>query len=362
MSPRTSPAAAAFAIPGDVTTRTGGFIYERRLLESLRAAGREVHHLQLPASFPDPSASDVEAAVAVMQEAAEQEPLIVDGLVFGSIPTEALARVRAPICAMIHHPLALESGLTEERSALLEAREAANLELAAHVLVPSPHTADILVRRYGARRERVTIAPPGFDRPAGAAGRKVRPPMILCVGILHPRKGQDVLLRALARIADLSWQAQIVGPAYDPAFVAALEQRQSALGLGPRVTLPGSVDDVALQELYRSATIFALPTRYEGYGMVLSEALLHGLPVVSTRTGAVPDTVPGEAGLLVPVDDPEALAAALRRLLGDAPLLARMSRAAAEAGAALPGWPETAAIAGAVLDRLAAGRGAGERA
>lgn len=355
MTLRDGAAAAAFAIPGDINTRTGGFIYERRLLESLRADGREVSHLHLPASFPDPSSTDVEAAAVAMQEVDEKTPLIVDGLVFGAIPTEALSRVRAPICAMIHHPLALEAGLTPERSALFEEREAENVALAAHILVPSRHTAEILIRRYGAKPDCVTVAPPGFDRPAGRVGRRARPPMILCVGILHPRKGQDVLIEGLARISDLAWQAQIVGPAHDPTFAAALERRHAELRLGPRVSFAGSVDDAALQELYGSATIFALPTRYEGYGMVLSEALIHGLPVVSTQTGAVPDTVPDDAGMLVPVDNPEALADALRQILTNGSLLERLSCAARRAGASLPRWSEAAAIAGEVLDRLAAG-------
>ena len=85
---------------------------------------------------------------------------------------------------------------------------------------------------------------------------------------------------------------------------------------------------------------------------VFDEALVHGLPIVSCRTGAVPQTVPQAAGLLVPPDDPDALAAALRRLLTEPDLRHAMAAAARTAGAALPGWPDTARIAGTVLDAL----------
>jgi glycosyltransferase involved in cell wall biosynthesis len=104
------------------------------------------------------------------------------------------------------------------------------------------------------------------------------------------------------------------------------------------------MDDPALQDLYRSASIFALATRYEGYGMVLGEAMRHGLPIVSCRVGAVPDTVPSRAGLLVHPSDPDAFARKLRDVLGDATLRNRMASASAQAGKRLPDWSVTADI------------------
>lgn len=345
---------AAFAIPGDVETRTGGFIYERRLLDALRDLGHDVTHVRLPEGFPDPSPPEMSRAVRTLAALPPEAPVILDGLVHGSIDTEGLARLGAPLVAMIHHPLALETGLTPERRAHLHATEAANLALAAHVLVPSPHTARVLVRDYGVAPEHITVAPPGFD-PATGPRRPQEPPLILAVGILHPRKGHDVLLDALARLRDLPWRAVIVGAAHDPAHAALLHERCRALDLDARVRFAGSVGQGTLGALYRSATLLALATRYEGYGMVLSEALRHGLPVVSCRTGAVPDTVPEDAGLLVPPEDAPAFAGALRRVLADAPLRASLAAAAARAGAGLPGWHDTARIASRVLQRLAAG-------
>lgn len=342
---------AAFAIPGDITTLTGGYIYERRLLEGLRAQGREMLHMELGASFPDPTPADMEDAVEKLTTLPPDKALILDGLVFGSIETEGLSRVQAPIVAMIHHPLAMESGLDTDRRASLYRTERDNLALASHVLVPSPHTADILTTEYGVAPGRITIARPGTDRPEGERN-PVTPALILSVGIQHPRKGHDVLMTALARISDLHWQAVIVGSRYDAGHAAELDRLHAELGLGERVRMAGRVADEDLRRLYSSATIFALATRYEGYGIVFDEALVHGLPIVSCRTGAVSDTVPPEAGLLVPPDDPEALADALARLLSDGNMRARLTEAARCAGARLPGWPDTARVAGEVLDGL----------
>lgn len=349
---------AAFAIPGDITTLTGGYIYERRLLEGLRAAGRDVAHVVLGASFPDPSPEDMADAAARLAAIEPGRPLILDGLVFGSIDPAALAKVRPPIVAMIHHPLALESGLDPETRAHLFRTERANLGRAAHVLVPSRHTADLLASDYGVAPDRITIARPGTDRPTGRA-RPADPPLILSVGIRHPRKGHDILLRALARLADLEWQAVIVGSRYDEAHAAGLDDLHDALGLAGRVRLAGQVPADTLARLYGEAAIFALATRYEGYGIVFDEAMAHGLPIVSCRTGAVPATVAKDAALLVPPEDPEAFAAALRRLLSDSGLRMRMAAASRRAGDALPGWATTAAVAGRVLDALRVPTGSG---
>jgi glycosyltransferase involved in cell wall biosynthesis len=342
---------AAFAIPGDIATLTGGYIYERRLLEGLRAAGRDVLYLRLAASFPDPSPAEMADAVAQLAALDPARPLILDGLVFGSIDTGGLGTVRAPIVAMIHHPLAHESALTEARRAHLYRTERDNLRLVRHVLVPSPHTAAILTAEYAVAPERITIVRPGTDRPLGPSA-PVDPPLILSVGIQHPRKGHDILLRALAQVTDLAWSAVIVGSPYDPPHAADLTALHDELGLGTRVIFAGRVSAERLSDLYRSATIFALATRYEGYGIVFDEALAHGLPIVTCRTGAVPQTVPAKAGLLVPPEDPEAFAGALRTLLDDRATRARLAAASAAAGAVLPGWDTVAATAGAVLDAL----------
>jgi glycosyltransferase involved in cell wall biosynthesis len=342
---------AAFAIPGDITTPTGGYIYERRLLEGLRAQGRDVLHLQLGSSFPDPTAEDMADAIAQLRGLEPDRAVILDGFISATLDTDALAALHVPSVAMVHHPLALETGLEPERREHLFRIERANLSHIDHVLVPSPATAAMLTGSYGVAEERITIARPGTVRPERSRAPST-PPLILSVGIQHPRKGHDVLLKALARITDLDWTAVIAGKAYDALHAAELARLHDDLGLGARVRLAGYVADADLAELYRAASIFALATRYEGYGLVFDEALAHGLPIVSCRTGAVPDTVPEAAGHLVAPDDVEAFADALADLLRDKAGYRVRAEAALAAGHDLPDWADTARAAGVVLDRI----------
>ena len=342
---------AALALPGSIDARTGGTIYDARVLAALRAAGRDVALLELPGGFPFPDPAAMAGALAQLAALPADCPVIVDGLAFGALDTEDLAGIAAPIVALVHHPLALETGMPPEQAATLARTEAANLAHAAHVMVPSPHTAAVLQRDYGVPADRLTVARPGIDRPA-TAPNPVTPPLILSVGLLAPRKGHDVLLRALAAIADRNWQAVIVGRDHDGRTGTELVALAQTLGLADRVRFAGELSGAALEDLYGAASVFALATRYEGYGMVFAEALVRGLPVVTCDTGAVPDTVPDGVGARVPVDDAEAFAAELARLLDDPAHHAAMAAAAARFGATLPGWADTAALFDAVLDRV----------
>lgn len=348
------PRPAIFAVPGDPGRMTGGTIYDRRLLDALRAEGRDVTPMALPEGFPDPGAAAMEAALDRLAAVPPDHALIVDGLAHGALDTDGLRRLRAPVCVMHHHPLSHEPGLPADRARTLAARERANLAHAAHVVVPSGHVAALLRGEFGVPDARLSIAPPGFDRPReGPAPAPDEPPLILSVGLMARRKGHDVLMRALARIADLDWRAEIVGKPHEPGLQAELRRLRADLGLGARLRLRDGLDAEPLGDRYRAATLFALATRYEGYGMVFGEAMSHGLPIVSCRAGAVPDTVPEAAGLLVAPDAPEAFAAALRRMLTEPATRRNAARAATVAGRALPGWDEAARIMGAALDRIA---------
>lgn len=351
------PPRLAFAVPGALSTRTGGSFYDRRLVESLRALGLEVAVLTLPEGFPSPGAAAMAEAVDALSRVPADCPLIVDGLAFGALPTEAVRALAAPVIALVHHPLAMETGLDPAEADRLVHLERANLRHARHVIVPSRHTGRMLVGRYEVPEEAITVLEPGIDRPPDLPAVPDRPPLILSVGILHPRKGHDVLIAALAELVDLDWRAVIVGTPWDRNHVLHLEDMAADPRLAGRLHLAGAVSDAERDALYRRAGIFALATRYEGYGIVFNEALLHGVPILSCRTGAVPDTVPEGAGLLVPPDDPAALAAALRRMLTAPDLRAAMAETARHAGAALPGWDAVARRAMRVLGALERGGG-----
>lgn len=350
------PLACAFAVPGALATQTGGYVYDRRLVESLRGLGLRVEVLELPDGFPDPAPERLAEAVAQLARLPRDIPVIIDGLAFGALPTEGVAQITAPIIALVHHPLALETGMAPALAQALQAREAANLALARHIFVPSPHTGAVLRQSYGVATDKITVLTPGTDRPApkdeAQAEEAEHAPLILSVGILHPRKGHDVLIAALAQVADLPWRAVIAGTPWDTDHAQALARQIAEAGLEARVHLAGQVSDAERDTLYRRASLFALATRYEGYGIVFSEALLHGLPIVTCAVGAVPQTVPEGTGILVPPDDAPAFAQALRALLADPAHHAAMASAAARAGAALPRWEDTARKAASVLAKI----------
>ncbi|MGP9789192.1 glycosyltransferase family 4 protein [Roseinatronobacter sp. NSM] len=350
-----SVAEIAFALPGDIQARSGGTQYDRRVIETLRALGQPVRHLALPASWPAPDAHDTAATLALLRGLPPHMPVIIDGLAFGAMQTRDVAALDRRVIVMLHHPLGLETGLPQARAAELMAREGANLRHAAHVIVPSGHIKEILAQQFGVDGARVTIAPPGFDRaaPALPVPRKDDPPLILTVGLICERKGHDVLMRALGRIADLDWQSVIVGAVQDDALLARLKGVRDDLGLRNRVRFQAGMPPQALSDYYNRAHMFALATRYEGYGMVISEAQLHGLPIVTCAAGAVPETMRG-AGLLVPPDDADAFAQALRDLLTDAGLHDALSRKSQRAGATLPDWTDTAQVFLQVIGNLAA--------
>ena len=169
-----------------------------------------------------------------------------------------------------------------------------------------------------------------------------------------PRKGFDVLVAALAILADLPWRLTIVGDlTRDPNEAAKLRASISQHRLSDRIEMFGACIVRALAALYDEADLFVLASRFEGYGMAYTEALSHGLPVIGTTAGAIPDTVPHGAGLLVPAGDVTALAVALRDVIADADLRRRLSEAALEAARTLPTWQQSGAIFAATLEKLA---------
>jgi glycosyltransferase involved in cell wall biosynthesis len=245
---------------------------------------------------------------------------------------------RLRLIALVHHPLAEETGLSEERAAALRASERRALAAARQVIVTSRYTAG-LVAGLGVAPECISVVEPGTDPAPLARGSGGSTLNLLCVASLTHRKGHAVLLDALAELKDRDWQLTCAGSlSQSPATADALQEQIARLGLGGRVALAGEVSNAALADLYHSADLFVLATRFEGYGMALAEALSRGLPVVSTRTGAVTETVPNEAGLLVPPNEPWALAAALAGIMDDCGLRSRLAQGARTARSRLSNW------------------------
>lgn len=335
-----------FALPGDPETLTGGYIYDKRLMHELRELGWQTGLLRLGDGFPHPSPESMDAALQALTTVPSDDILVIDGLAFGALETDRLHTVSAPILALVHHPLALEDGLAPERAEMLRKLERANLACARHVAVTSPHTAATLTADFGVTPNRLTTALPGIDRPPLPPRRPAAATQLLAVGTLIQRKGHDVLLAALSQIRDLDWRIDIVGGARDEAVAARLYAQRAALGLEDRVQFRGEISKAEIEALFADAAVFTLASRYEGYGMVFAEALAWGLPIVACDAGAVPETVPADAGLLTPPDDAQAFADALRRILTDRATYERLEIGARAAAERLPTWAE----AGAAVD------------
>ena len=344
-----------FALPGPLDQRTGGTLYDRKVIEALREDGWWVEVLEWPASFPFPNEDDRLTAAASLAAVPDNALVMVDGLALGTLPGLArLQKDRLRLVAMVHHPLALETGLSPMMATTFAAEELDALGSARAVIVTSETTAAIVEGAFGVPLEKIRVARPGVDRPKLARGeRRPGPLRIFAMGSVSPRKAHHVLVEALARIEDLDWTCVIAGSLErEPEEVAALIGQIAMLGLGQRVTLVGEVDEAQAARLYADADLFALASVYEGYGMVFAEAQAQGLPIVATTGGAIPEAVPEAAGLLVPPGDAAAFAEALRAVVVDKGLRARLAAGSAAAGAAIPDWTTTAAIVGAALEAL----------
>jgi len=240
----------------------------------------------------------------------------------------------------------------------LRSRSAAALSAACRVVTTSHSTAHALVADYGVPQERISVVVPGTD-PVAATTRAARAQgsgrvEVLSVGSLVPRKGHDLLLAALAELATLPWRLTLVGDgSRDAGWAHALQQRAQRAGIADRVLFTGAIDATRLSALYAAADLFVLPSRHEGFGMVFTEAIAHGLPLLGTTAGAIPEAVPAGAGRLVPPDDLPALTAALRELLTDPDARTRLAEGARAVARSLPTWEASAARLAEVLAQVA---------
>ncbi|MGD0719694.1 MAG: glycosyltransferase family 4 protein [Roseiarcus sp.] len=335
----------AFAAPGKLTIPTGGYAYDRRIVMGLRRRGWRVEALDIGDGFPFPSAATRASARARLAALPADRPLVIDGLGLGALPevaSQLCARHR--LIALVHHPLALECGLSAAAAAALRSSETLALACVRRVIVTSAATARLVVADYQVPADKVTVIRPGNDRAAPARAGADGPIALLAVGAVVPRKGYDVLLAALARLLDLPWRLTIVGDLdRDPDAAARLRADIARFDLADRVLVAGAVPARRLMACYAGADVFVLASRFEGYGMAFAEAIAHGVPIVGTTAGAIPETAPAGAGVLVAPDDVEAFAAAVRRLIEHPAERHRLAAGARAAAAALPSWDDAAA-------------------
>jgi len=345
----------AFAFPGDLETPTGGYAYDRRIIAELQGAGWQVDLVPLGEGFPQPSAEQKGFAQAQLAAVEQGIPIVIDGLAFGVLPEAAGTLQQShQLIALVHHPLAFETGLSEQEARALRASERSALAATRGVIVTSPPTARLLVADYGVPAGRITVALPGTDRGDPAPGSSDGTVRLVSVGTIVKRKGFDVLIAALGRLQDLPWNLTIAGDrGRELDAVTRLDADIARHGLGNRVELLGAITPERVAELYRRSDVFVLASRFEGYGMAYAEAIAHGLPVIGTTGGAIPETVPSAAGLLVPPGDVAALALALRRVIEDTGLRRQFAAGAREAATKLPSWAESARLFANAIEAVA---------
>jgi glycosyltransferase involved in cell wall biosynthesis len=363
-----------FVVPAgidDPARPSGGNIYDRRICRGLAAIGWSVREHAVPGSWPVPDAAARSALAGLVASLPDDATVLIDGLI-ASVAPEVLvpAARRLRLVVLVHAPLGLASPPAEMgRSGVANPSgeagrsgaagvERSVLSAAAAVITTSAWTRYWLLGRYALRPDRVHVAAPGVDvaalAPGTAAGGE-----LLCVATVAPHKGHDVLLAALARVADLPWRCVCVGSLErDPVFVDRLGRRADRDGIGDRVHFAGARTGADLDAAYAAADVLVLASPAETYGMVVTEALARGLPVIATAVGGLPEALGhgadgARAGLLVPAGDEAHFGAALRRWLGDTELRQHLRQSAGERRSTLSGWAVTSAHIARVLTHVA---------
>ncbi|MEU8388155.1 glycosyltransferase family 4 protein [Micromonospora sp. NPDC048842] len=336
-------------LPGDIddpATPSGGNSYDRRICAGLSERGWSVHEHPVPGAWPHPDPADRATLGAVLAAAPDDAVVLVDGLIASAVPDLLAPHAsRLRLVLLVHLPLDDEP-------------EARALATARAVVTTSEWTRRALLARHPALAGRARAAPPGV-RPAPPAAGSVAGDRLLCVAAVTQHKGYDVLVDALATLVGRPWTMVCAGTlAREPDLVHRLRDRLTGAGLTERVRLVGPLTGAALDDAYAAADLLVLPSRGETYGMVVTEALARGLPVVTTEVGGLPEALghaPGgeRPGLLVPPGDPAALAAALIHWLDDDALRARLRRAALARRDTLTDWPVTTALLAGVLKEVA---------
>jgi glycosyltransferase involved in cell wall biosynthesis len=337
----------------DPTRPSGGNVYDRRVCRELASLGWSAPEHAVPGFWEEPNAGSFAALEGVIGQLADDAVVLLDGLIASSAPSVLVPHARRlRLVVLVHMPLGHRPAHGEADPVRAAEREV--LSAATAVVTTSAWARRRLVELYGLAPARVHVAPPGVDAGELASGTATGA-ALLCVATVTFDKGHDVLLDALAMISDLSWSCECVGRLdREPAFVAALRRRVREDGLADRVRLSGPRDRVELDRTYAAADVMVLASRSETYGMVVTEALAHGLPVIAADVGGLTEALgPGadgfQPGLLVAPEDPTALAEALRAWLGDPERRRQLRRAARERRTSLPGWPATASAIARVL-------------
>lgn len=323
-------------------------------MRELRQRGWQVRDLALPAGFPRPDERALVQSDAMLAAVPDGCIVVIDQLCLGVMPDVAKRHARRlQLVMIVHHPLARETGISDEDRQALVRSEREALAHVALAVVTSPTTARDLLENFGIGEDRIVVAVPGVDeRPIvmGSGGD----PLLLSVGAVVPRKDHATLIAALAGLVHLPWRLKIVGNlTRAPDHVGFVQSLITRHGLSERVALSGELDDAALEQVWIETDLYVAASRHEGFGMALSEAIARGVPVVATAAGAVSDWLSEPAAILVETGNIQALKAGLSIALSEPEARVKLRHGALGARRHLQRWHETAANVEAALAGLA---------
>jgi len=335
----------AFITVGNTGRKTGGYIYNSRVISGLRGRDAEIEEVVACGASPDEQRTAA-PRLGFSFDPSEFDAIVVDAIARIVVaPHLDLWRASRPVVAMVHELPSIAGGESGSQTVARERDYEEPLLRADRLVAVSDHGRTVLESR-GVPSGRIHVVPPGFDRlPAHDESYVERDGAVraLCVAQWIPRKGILALVEAWTLHDRPGAVLELVGETdADPGYAIRVRAAIDAASRGSIVVV-GAVDDAALGAAYASADLFVLPSRYEGYGIVYAEALARGLPIVASDVGPVPDLVGREAAVLVQPDDKGALSAALDLLLGEPALRAKMSAAASRRASRLPRWEDTVA-------------------
>ena len=313
------PTTLHFIIKGELDQKTGGYIYDARIIQELRLLGWNITVYSTANSSPGEEGRVAEDLESILSGIEDNEVVILDGLVMGQQPLVLGQHAhRLRMISLLHHPLSEESGLTELEKDRLFHSEKAAVASCIGVITTSDFTSQQL-NNMGVLESIIKTVIPGTDRsPISMGPHKTFSPRFLCVASVIPRKGLDTLVESLSQIMHLDWECICAGSLdRNPGYASTILKMARDKELKGRILFTGECSQSTIDKFYHISSIFVLPSMYEGYGMVLTEAAIRGLPIISTTAGAIPNTLKGINAVLVPPGDTQSLAKAMEQALAD---------------------------------------------